>query len=180
MITFRYGKPNNEGVRPNSISFQYPLWELDGPIVEADDNRVFTAKVFGGSNTHALGSDPSTLRIPLKCVPWRNVNASNNPAPLPVNYLSEVRKMVPLKGQEVDIFWGADEWGTWTFKRVTIQYEDPTPYESVLLQRQNLQGLYFKTIRVVMELIVDVFDVTPDTSVAVTNTTPNVLGDPDE
>ena len=172
MITLRYGNPNNEGVRPNVVSFQYPLWELDGPIVETDDNRVFTAKVFGGSNTHALGSDPSTLRIALKCVPLRNANDGGTPTPLPVNYLTEARKVVPLKGQEVDMFWGADEWGTWTFKKVNIQYEVPTSYESELLRRQNLQGLYFKEIKVVMEFIADTFDVTPDTSIAEPTQTP--------
>ena len=156
MITFRYGTPNSAGVRPNVVHFDYPLWEMDGPIVESDDQRVYTAKVFGGSVTHALGSDPSTIRIPLKCVPLRE--------PLSVSYLTEVRKMVPLKGQEVDMFWGADEWETWTLKRVVIQYENATPLETNLLRRQGLQGVYFKTARVVIELITDTFDVTPDTS----------------
>lgn len=179
MITLRYGTPDANGVRPNAVSFQYPLWEIDGPIVESDTNRVFTAKVFGGSNTHALGSDPSTMRIPLKCVPWRNADDNGVPAVLPVNYLTEVRKMVPLKGQEVDMLWGADEFDTWTLRKVDIQYEMPTSYESSLLRRQGYQGLYFKVARVVIELIADTFDVTPDTSTP-TTLIPNVLGDPDE
>ena len=128
MITFRSGLIPEQGTpgprgdlvgeRPRRLLLSWPEWAIVGNWVIGSPNRYYSAKIRGGSRTQVLGSDPSTMSFTLKFVPYLRGEISGRTAPNQ-HWMIDLNKVLALKGQWVDIFWGNDGLGEWLIVDVT-------------------------------------------------------------
>lgn len=149
MITFRYGTPDDEGNRPDSLDLNWPEWEFNNRLSFDTRRRVHSAKTFGRSQTNFTGYDPETFRIPLIYRHYRRQNPTRRHWHEPI---SSVQQLV---GQEIDVFYGRDELGTWKLEATRVEYDQPALVPEVGGQNPAPQGAYFKETYVTLELISD-------------------------
>lgn len=177
LFRFTYGAEDDAtGNRPNSLGFDYPIWQPNGAItkVTMQRNRSIptarrgTAPDFTESYTQPLGRAVTKYRIPLKYIPHLAYGDNVDSGTITSNgthFLEPIEAVEAVVGQRISYFVGTAFLGDWVFTGFNTNMDDirPSPDDA---------GFYAAEITCTIELMGD----SPRFIKGRVNTPPNNVG----